>query len=350
MVELPPTVNGSARRAFALADVAVCLACLGVFLAIGVAGLSHARGAAMAITCEQRLQAIGAGNGQFALSYQDRSFGLTWEPGGANSQFPDLNAQQAVLPGTNAHAAQAVDIMRRRGRPEIPPIGGWIPELLYSPLALADFENRDLSDPFSVCPSHELLNKWRRRPEAFDAGRFLPYQPSPSNINKRWPYSSSYTTTGAAFDINQSVNVTGGTASFATQSRTHQTGIGFNQLSVPGNAKLGPSAMSLVAFPSQRVHVFEEFQRHAPGVDLYFVYPQSVRPILFFDGSVRVKVTQDARVGWEPNRPDSQLPTTVTFTPRPWDPPLASGQYGSEPLSDRYRWTRNGLLGWDFEN
>jgi hypothetical protein len=110
--------------------------------------------------------------------------------------------------------------------------------------------------------------------------------------------------------------------------------------------------MSLVAFPSQKVHVFEEHQRHFPGVDLMFMYPDATLPILFFDGSVRVKTRSEGRDSWNPELPEVQMPTRVTYAPRPWDPPLASGQPypASEVLEDSFRWTRDGLRGWDFKD
>lgn len=335
-------------RAFTLLDSAASIAILGVLTALAAAGLSGARNADQFTACSNKLANIGAGNGQFVLSHNDRMFGLTWQQGGANSTFPDLIAQQASSQ-QGAHAAQVIDILRRGGRTDIPVISNWIPDLLYGTLALADFQNLPLSDPFNVCPSHDLLNKWRRWPAAFDQGRFSPQQPSPSAINKRWPYSSSYGITAGAFDINQSLEVTA-TGGTVVNSRLSQSGNQHNQFTIPGTANIGPSAMSLVALPSQKVHVFDEHQRHLPGVNLYFMYAQSTCPILFFDGSVRVKTSSNARGGWSPTLPSSPAPSSILYAPQPWEPPLANGQYSTQSLLDPYRWTRQGLLGWDFAN
>jgi hypothetical protein len=331
-------------------DIAVTVAAAGLLGALAVAGLSRSRQADRFTFCTAKLEAIGAGNGQFALANQDRMFGLTWEKGGANSQYPDLNSLQAGSQA-GAHAAQVIDTLRRRGRPDIPVIANWIPDISFASVALVEFQNRPLSDPFNLCPSDDLLNKWRRWPAAFDQGRFLPRQPDPTPLNKRWPYSSSYALTAGAFDINQSINVAS-TSGPTVQARLYQGGNAHNLYSIPVTSNLGPSAMSIVALPSQKVHVFEEFQRHLPGVDLYFMYPQSTRPILFFDGSVRVKTSQDAHGSWNPNFPSSPSPTTVIYSPRLWEPPLANGQPfpATEVVSDPYRWTRDGLLGWDFQN
>lgn len=332
------------RRAFTLIETAAVIAATSVLGIVGVAGVAGARRADAHTNCSARLANIGAGNGQFALANQDLMFGLTWQRNGANSQYPDLNALQAGSQN-GAHAAQAIDILRRRGRPDVPVIQGWIADPLYSHLVLVDFLNRPLSDPFTVCPSDDNLNKWRRWPAAFEQGRFLPNQPNPGSVGiERWPYSSSYSPTAGAFDVNQSV-----LTPQAPQARLTQNGNAHNLYSIPSASNIGPSTMGTVAFPAQKVHFFDNDQRHLPGKPVYFMDPQATLPILFFDGSVRVKTSQDARGSWIPQFPTSPLRTTVLYTPSAWESPTTNGQ-GFQQLADPYRWTREGLLGWDFQN
>lgn len=228
----------------------------------------------------------------------------------------------------------------------MPAITGWFAQPRYSLLPLTEFEGRNLADPYNICPSDDFQNKWRRWPAAFDQGRLLPFQPEPTPIARRWPYASTYTPTMSAVDLNQSVLTQVGTL-----RRFHQHTNTHSAYNPQPNNQMGPSPMSLVAFPAQKVHFFEEHQRHMPGVNLYFMYPQATLPILFFDGSVRVRTSADARGSWIPLQPGGGS-TTVVYTPRAWEPPLASGQPApaTEVLTDPYRWTRDGLLGWDFQN
>jgi hypothetical protein len=325
------------RCAFTLIDVCVAVATLGVVLALTGAGLSASRRSAQQQFCAAKLQVIGAGNARFALAHEDRMAGFL--------------ATQNGVGTTMAHAQEAVTILRARGRPDITPISNWIPDALYWSLSLVEFEDRALGDPFNICPSDDLRNKWRRHPQAFDQGRFLPLQPAPSAINKRWPYASSYILTAAAFDHNQSreVAATGGAV---VDARLGQSGFQHSSIQIPPGHDLGPSPMPLVAFPSQKAHVFEQHQRHFPGVDLFFMYDQARTPILFFDGSVRVQRSGDARPGWNPIQPGSPVETRVLYTPSEWEPPLASGQPfpATELLNDSHRWTRDGLLGWDYQD
>jgi len=332
-------MSSSARRGFTILDAAVTVGCVGVLGALACVGLARSRQAQSHAFCAAKLGAIGSGSAAFAMSNNDLMAGLTWQQGAASSQYPDLNTLQgqSVL---NAHAAQAIDIMRRRGRTDIPATA-FFAEVNYWSLALVDFENRPLSDAFNVCPSHDLLNKWRRHPAAFDAGAFVPRQPAPGPATRRWPYSSSYRLTGGAFDLNQSVLTS------LAPARRVSFGTSHASYAVPSAAELGPSAMATVAFPSQKAHVFDSHQRHLPGLHLYMAYADSVQPVLFFDGSVSPHRSGDAMTPWHPNNPNSGSPQTHFYTPAAWEPPTLSGA-AQQSVQDRFMWTRDGLLGRDF--
>jgi len=306
---------------------------------LAAVGLSRSRQVGEHVYCSAKLASLGRSNAAFALSSNDLMVGLTWLPTGASSQYPDLNALQNDS-NFAAHSAQAIDILRRRGRPDIPP-SAWFADLNYWSLPLLDFENRPLSDPFNLCASHDNLNKWRRHPASFDAGRFMPNQPAPAPATRRWPYASSYRLTGAAMDINQTVFT-----SVAPGRRIAITG-NHNSFSIPTAAALGPSPMSLVAFPSNKAHVFDSHQRHLGSPNLYFAYEDAVQPVLFFDGSVSVRRSGDANIPWHPNQPGIANPQIYPYTPAAWEPPTLNGQ-ASESVRDRYLFTRDGLLGRDF--
>lgn len=331
------------RGTITLLDVAVIGLVAAVCGTLAAVGGQAIRDDARTVRCLAQQGQIGAGNAQFALANQDVMVGLTWQKGGANSRYPDLNAQQAssIL---GAHASQVVDILRRRGRRDIPLITNWVPDIMFWSLPLVDFEDRGLSDPFNICPADMRLAQWRRDPTGFDMGVFLPYQPTPSGSNTRWPYRSTYMTTAGAFDVHQSQP----SSPMVTNARLYQAGT-HNTYAIPSSIGLGPSMMSLVAFPSRKAHAFDEHQRHRPGSDLYFMYDGATLPVLMFDGSIGVRLVGHANLSWVPNAPTSPFPTMAHYMPPAWQPPAANGQ-PSESVTDRLRWTRDGLLGWDFAN
>ncbi len=329
------------RRAFTLIDATVSLGCTAVLGVLACVGLSRVRGAAGLDQCSFQLSQIGAGNADYALSNQDRMVGYTWRTGEMNSDYPDLNELAAQGP-TAAHAAQAIDLLRRRGRPDMPAIPGWLPDIQYTTMVLAEFQGRPLSDPFDICPSHELLLKWRRVPAAFDRGMFRSLQPPPTPENRRWPYSGSYTPTAGAFDRYQSVLSSGVVGRRVEQGPTHTA------YNVPPGAELGTSSMALVATPRFKVFMFDSHQRHFGSPDLYYSYPASMQPMLFFDGSVVVHMSGMAIRPWRPNQPAVPTPAQFLYQPAAWEPPLASGLWGSEQVTEAFRFTRNGLLGRDF--
>jgi hypothetical protein len=341
---MPPTARPHEprpfrRRGFTLIDTAVTVGVAGVIAALAAVGLERSRQAQNEALCAAKLGAIGAGSASFAMSSNDLMAGFTWEQGGASSQFPDLNTLQSQSQ-LGAHAAQAIDILRRRGRPDIP-AGVFFAEINFWSLVLADFEGRSLSDAFNVCPTHDILNKWRRHPAAFDAGVFGVRQPAPGPATRRWPYSSSYRLTGAAFDRNQTVFTS------VAPSRRVSFGTSHASFAVPAAASLGPSTMATVATPSLKVHAMDSHGRHMAGAALYFAYPDSRQPVLFFDGSVAGVVSGESVAPWHPANPNSGVPQNHLYTPAAWEPPTQSGA-ASQSLPDRLQWTRNGLHGRDF--
>lgn len=327
------------RRGFTILDTGVAVGCIGVLGALAWVGFGRMRQADEHAFCAHKMRSLGMGSAAFALSNNDLMAGLTWERNGASSQYPDLNALQAQSE-VGAHAAQAIDIMRRGGRPDIP-ASVFFADIGYWSLALVEFEGRSLADAFNVCASHDLLNKWRRHPGAFDAGAFVPRQPAPGPASRRWPYVSSFRQTGGAFDAYQSVFTS------VAPGRRVSFGTSHASFAIPSAADLGPSAMSLVSFPDQKAHVFDSHQRHVAGPQLYMAYADSTQPVLFFDGSVWVRRSGDALPAWHPNNPNSGLPQTHVYAPAAWEAPTQSGA-PTESVQDRLQWTRDGLLGRDF--
>ena len=69
----------------------------------------------------------------------------------------------------------------------------------------------------------------------------------------------------------------------------------------------------------------------------------------FFDASVRTYSTRDCQVGFNPDAPNG--PTIYQYNPSTgfvgYDPPTLSGA-ASDLVRGYYRWTKNGLQGYDY--
>jgi hypothetical protein len=101
-------------------------------------------------------------------------------------------------------------------------------------------------------------------------------------------------------------------------------------------------------FPSQKVWLFDLFDRHSYKRDIWHAYRIAAQPLVFFDGSVAIRKTKDSNLGWDPRYPFS-APTQYQYWPVPGsgDPPTLSGQ-PADLVYPYFRWTRFGLRGVDF--
>lgn len=340
-----------ARRGFTLRDVTTVVVFAGVGLALLSVAMPRFRSGAMLEECIDNQREIAAGSSAFALSNDDHFAGLTWRQGNQNSSYADLRAQ-ANQSGTAPHAAQVVDLLRRYGRLDIAPISGWFSDNQYSTIPLVDFLEKEILDPFNICPGDEHRLNWRSDPAAFDAGAFVPYQPQGGGVspaNKRWPYSSSYLFSVSAIDPFQSIFT-----ATAPQTRMSQTGSSHGTFNLPSQNYFGPSPMSMVAHPSHKVFQFESADRHFAADPTYYALPGTTVAAAFFDSSVRVVQSQRANPTWVPNFPTSALSTQFTYQPMLWEPTggMPAGTLppplGTATVTDPFRFTRDGLLGIDF--
>jgi hypothetical protein len=191
-----------------------------------------------------------------------------------------------------------------------------------------------------VCPEDNQRLLWQSDPLAYDRGEFVP-NPGTNASDKRWPYSSSYRMIPAAFSPDKAQ----GNASTVSQS-----GAGHRYYNVPGTAKLGRRKLADVNFPSQKVLIYDDMMRHTGKGWQFYCYEDSKIPLLFFDGSVVDRVTNDSNPGVDPSMPDGG-PSVVIYAPdaapRDWEPRPRNG-LGFETLVGHYQWTRGGLRGVDF--
>lgn len=329
-----------ARPGFGLRDLVTLVAVLGLLGCLAALGLSKSRRAAMLGVCMDRQREMLVGSDEFAMANQGQFMGFTWRAGNSPSQWPDL---QFASTDSQANADQAVDMLRRFGRLDIPRIVNWIASALMTGLTLHDQMGYDLSDEFNACPEDFYRLQWRRDPQGFDSGQFLPFQPSPTSLNKRWPYTSSYLATAGAMDRSQT--------EFDPQAASRRIYQGSTHAVFTSGTRMSASLISSVRYPGEKVFFFDAADRHVAAEATYYAMPGAVTLAAFFDGSVRLAPESQANETWWPHIPTLSGGYTIRYFPNGWD---ALGGVPTTPsitpvdVTDPFRYTRNGLHGWDF--
>jgi prepilin-type N-terminal cleavage/methylation domain-containing protein len=358
------------NRGFTLIELLVVIAIIALLIAILVPALAEARRVARLVICSASGQQYNVGTQSYAADYEDRIWSFTWNRG----KGPPYNNPQFHMhdpwdhPGAIAyneqnnyiHAArQAIWIMRYRGdragvrqsdgRQAItfgaPLTTNWIPHFYYSHLVLNDYLAQRLPEPMVACPEDRPRKLWQADPNGFDNGAFSPLDVAGANTleRRRWPYSSSYLPTVAAFEKpTRSVN-----------NRITQFQHGF--VGVPFGAEFGDRRLSDVSHPSQKVHQYDMVQRHFGRREVAWVNQNHRQPLQFFDGSVSVHHNLDVNRGQNRNTAAGPIYSPPmqgwlqyggggnlhSFEPKPLNHPGPDVGWGY------YRFTANGLRGYD---
>jgi prepilin-type N-terminal cleavage/methylation domain-containing protein len=326
---------------FTLIELLVVIAIIAVLISLLLPALGEARRAARMSLCTSNSRQVATATASYAADFNDLIWAFSWKrtSGGRSLPTPHGDLQQAATDHIAA-GNQAVHILRERAdRPDMPNMNVgfvWIPHVLYSHLVLQDYLAARLPEPVVVCPEDRNRLNWQLQPqEYFDQGYWSPAQPAPSAQSKRWPYSSTYQVVPASYDNSRA------------GSRIHQHNGFDNSYELPADSRLGGLRLSDVTFPSQKVHMKDTEQRHFGARRLFYAIPGARQPLLAFDGSVSVRITQETNPGWRPNEPASPDPSSFRYYPGAWQAPTTHG--GTfESVSGHYRWTRGGLRGVDF--
>lgn len=338
-----------ARRGVVLAEVVVGLVVLAVAVALVSVLGDRSRRLAGAQESLSNLRHLGAAFESYAGSNTDRIASFSWTRNNAPvTRYPDLAGP--YNDDIAAAAAQAVDILRRQSgktASEMPPISNWIPFMIYGHLPLIDFISAGTPAPYLVSPGDAERIRIRR-----DG-----YQNWVVPNSWRWEHSSSYELNPYAYNPDAgNIRSSGGVPSLPTIYQNTN----WNQWAIhtPSNSSptpwLGQRRTHEVAFPSAKVMMNEQVQRFYGERDAYFMYPEARVPVLMHDGSAAVRRTAEANNSYRPEIPTRTNSTIVNYDfnpsfdnlPNLWPLPLFSP---NDSLDARYRWTRSGLRGRDFD-
>lgn len=283
-----------------LVELLIVIAVVGLLIGLLLPALSNARRGAKTTVCTSNLRSMGQARALYATDQKDAAASLSWQPdsGPYPTDYADL--RDSVRSPDRAVALQAVHLMRKAsGVDEIPIIAGWVAPPLYTNLVLIDYLGGPRPNRSIVCPEDRNLILAQR-------GSLLnPLNPRaaepdiPSGIPGRRGWGSSYQTVPAAWSNDHAVGqrcVNIDPAEWGS----------FLPWGSTGTFKIiGRRRVTDVMFPSSKVVMFDEAARHVKSAQEFYLYDDLWQPMLFFDGSARIKTIGEATRGANPVSPGS---------------------------------------------
>lgn len=305
------------RGGFTLIELLVVVAIIALLIGILLPALGGAISSARTLKCQANMRSMGTAAMNYGGDYRDTIPAFSWKANQYTTRFTDL---EGAGDDRVAVMYQAVNILRERTGIENIPRGStsspWFANLWFTHLNYLDYLSTNPEEPVAACPDDAEQVERAETP----VGDF-----QPANIRRK--FESSYETSVVV----NSVDLQVGNRSPMTQ---HQQSWGtFNR----ALNYVTPRRFTQVSYTSNKAYMFDTFDRHYADSDIFYFQPGGRQPVLFFDGSVSVKNTSDANLGFQPLNPSSPDPTLIQVT----------GIEGS-PFPGYYRWTRGGLRGLDF--
>lgn len=326
------------RRAFTLIELLVVIAIIALLISLLLPALKQARNLAKVTICLSNQRQMLVGSTTYTADFKDRFPGFTWgrnvAPGAEALPFARTHYATANFANDLEGASyQCIDAIRRRSGPQNLTIGvpaNWIPHIRYSHIPLMDYLASRLPEPLLACPDDWQLKDWQAdslRP----ANNFAPLN-----------YSSTYIYVPAFYSPDRFTS-DGGRLEQAT---TH--GSFFYSMGSSQNYRFGRRKATDVAFPSRKVWLYDEFDRHHMKQVTYYTHWRAKFTAGMMDGSVRFIANSDANLGgyWRANG-TFQIPAPVTYDP---NSAISRSQWpdnSSRTQDGRVRWTVGGLKGAD---
>jgi len=305
------------RDGFTLIELLVVIAIIALLIGILLPALSGAISSARTLKCQANMRSMGQGAQSYGGDFRDTIPAFNWKANQYETSYTDL---QGAGDDRVAVMYQAVDILRQRtgirGIPRGSTSSPWFANLWFTHLNYIDYLSTNPEEPVAACPEDDEQVERAETP----VGDF-----QPANIRRK--FESSYETSVVV----NSVDVESGNR--IPMDQHMQTWGTFNR----SPDYVVSRRFTQVSFTSNKAYMFDTYDRHYAENPLpLFFQPNARQPILFFDGSVSVRDTNDANEGFRPRDPSNPEPTLIKIS--------SSG----ESYPGYYRWTRGGLRGLDY--
>lgn len=350
--------NQLLRSGFTIIELCAVIVVVVVLSGAIAPAIGQIRTQARAAKSTANLMSIGQGRDMYALESADRIYTYTWRAG----ETYVLPNGQSVTPSSDMDAAIRQNteiIMRRSGRIsgafKIINSVGRLPHRRFAHLTLMDYmaggdDSQFPGTVFADPDDGDLLN-WQENPLSYRNGSTLPYADMPLNsgyespsgwtqnsVKQRWAFGTSYFSTTSAW---QPDGINGESVYVPVLSTPH-----LYTTAGGGSVDLTGRYMSQVAFPSMKVHLFEEFDREQKRRP-YFAYDHAKPEKLMFDGSINTQISGEANSAWNASQPGPDAWMQV-YVPLHTFPIPVDGLESIQRVDMHYMWTEIGLQGIDY--
>ncbi|MFG0305158.1 MAG: prepilin-type N-terminal cleavage/methylation domain-containing protein [Phycisphaerales bacterium JB040] len=323
------------KRAFTLIELLVVIAIIALLIGILLPALGKARGTARNVVSQSNMRSLGGSSANRASDTDDTIFSFSPNDTQADRQAIQILSQLTGRPIAGGGGGG--------GENALQPLTSITPRRRYQHFVLFEYLTSQLPEQIASSPFDRNLLEWQEDPLQAQQ-TIVPYAQGTvpagmdrssnwpnDDVRQLWPYASTYQTVPAAWNPN------GGNGSWHPTADTPH-------LFTIGNAQT--RFYKDVAFPSGKVHMFEEFDRLTDSAGIWFAYPNAKCNLLFFDASVRNLRTDESNPGWNPDQPNTLW--QQRYVPLDTFPDYAQGYKNRDTFFMRYRWTREGLGGIDF--
>lgn len=337
-------------RAFTLIELMLVIGIIGILVTLLLPALKNTRKNARTLVCMSNQRQLAVAQNNYANQYKDliATFNRPPVTGDDWAAESGRQAQEIVRQVSGKNLTTVLTRYFHRNYWHLP--------------AVADgafgSQSGSLISDVVACSEDRVVLEWKKNsnnPSALLVGMASDGAPGYEQYR---PYWSSFQQVPAAWTADTSANATSRMVSQSTQHHLFWR-------PTPQSVPFGKRKLADVAFPSSKVWMFDLYDRHFYRRMIWHGYNVARQPLVFFDTSVRVYRTKDARNGHV--SPDDLLPSSplinvdalpdtspiVSYTYNPstgwtgYDPPTLSGAT-SDQVQGKYRWTYKGLRGWDY--